>query len=363
MIDTPSMIINANKMEKNIEKMANHIKAYGVALRPHTKTHKMPEIAKNQIEAGAQGITTAKIAEAEIMAEHGIDDIFVAYPIVTEAKIKRVIRLSQQINLIVGVDSLEGAKNISALAKRHQQPVQIRLEVDTGFRRTGVQYEEALQLAQFIHEMEYIQFRGIYTFRGGFMNGKATLDLEKAGLEEGKLMVELADRMRREGIEVRDVSVGSTPTAIYAAQVKGITEVRPGTYVFYDRMQAKLDVCALSECAATVRVTVVSRPSADLMIIDGGSKTFATDVQPNTEPLNLQGFGHIVEAPHAIVERFSEEHGMVKIREVDSFKVGDVLHVIPNHICSSVNLHNKVYIESDNGLLEERIVYARGMLS
>lgn len=134
-----------------------------------------------------------------------------------------------------------------------------KLEVDTGFKRTGVPYEEALQLAHQIHKIDHILFRGIYTFRGFFMNGKATRELEKAGLEEGKLMVELAERMRSEGIEVRDVSVDSTPTAIYAAQVKGVTEVRPGTYVFYERMQAVLDVCSLSECAATVRVTVVSR--------------------------------------------------------------------------------------------------------
>jgi D-serine deaminase-like pyridoxal phosphate-dependent protein len=193
------------------------------------------------------------------------------------------------------------------------------------------------------------------------MNGKPTLELREAGLEEGIMMVDLAERMRSEGIQVRDVSVGSTPTAIYAAQVKGVTEVRPGTYVFYDRMQAVLGACTFDDCAAAVRVTVVSRPSDDLMIIDGGSKTFATDVNPYTEPLNLQGFGHIVEAPHAIIERFSEEHGMVRIRRDDPFKVGDVLHVIPNHICSTVNLHNKAYFEKD-GQLKENIINARGML-
>lgn len=124
-----------------------------------------------------------------------------------------------------------------------------------------------------------------------------------------------------------------------------------------------MKTCLFEECAASVRVTVVSRPSPDLMIIDGGSKTFATDVSPNTAPLFLQGFGHIVEAPHAIIERFSEEHSMVQIQESDSFTVGDILHVIPNHICPTVNLHNKVYFELENGVLEERIVYARGMLS
>ncbi|MBS4223646.1 alanine racemase [Lederbergia citrea] len=362
MIDTPSVIINEEKMQRNIEKVAEICKIRGVKLRPHTKTHKTPNIAKKQILAGAQGITTAKVSEAEVMAEHGIDDIFVAYPIVTESKIERVVNLSKKINLIVGVDSLEGATKLSEVAKRHETPIQVRLEVDIGFRRTGVLYKNAIALAKQIQAMEYLKLQGIYTYRGFFMDGVPTLELEKAGIEEGKLMVELAERMRSEGIEVRDISVGSTPTAQYAATVKGITEVRPGTYVFYDRMQAALGVCSLEDCAATVRATVVSRPAEGLMIIDGGSKTFATDVGPNSEPLYLKGFGQLVEAPHAFIERLSEEHGMVQINEDDPFKVGDIVHVIPNHICSTVNLHNKVYLENSEGL-EEKIVYARGKLS
>jgi D-serine deaminase-like pyridoxal phosphate-dependent protein len=362
MIDTPSLIINERIMQKNIEKMAAITREYGVQLRPHIKTHKIPEIAKRQISAGAQGITTAKVSEAEVMAEHGIQDIFVAYPIVTESKIERVVRLSEKVNIIVGVDSLEGATRLSQIARRHNKQIQVRLEVDTGFKRTGVPYEDAVRLAYQLQGMEYLEFKGIYTFRGFNMNGKPTLEIEKAGIEEGQLMVQLAERMRSEGIEVRDISVGSTPTAPYAAQVKGITEVRPGTYVFYDRMQAILGSCSLKECAAAVRVTVISRPYKDLMIIDGGSKTFATDVGPNSEPLNLEGYGHIVEAPHAIIERFSEEHGMVKINPNDPFKVGDIIHVIPNHICSTVNLHNKVYLQEQENLIE-KTVHARGYLS
>jgi D-serine deaminase-like pyridoxal phosphate-dependent protein len=362
MIETPSLLINTEIMERNIKQMAERIKPYGVDLRPHCKTHKIPEVAKKQIAAGAVGITAAKLAEAEVMAEHGIDNIFVAYPIISEPKIERVIRLSQRIQLMVGVDSLEGAIKLSEAAKRHDCPIQVRLEVDTGFRRTGVNYNDAINLAYQLQELEFLNFRGIYTFRGSFMEGKPTLEFEKAGLEEGQLMVNLAERMRGDGIHVRDISVGSTPTSPFAAQVKGVTEVRPGTYVYYDRMQAKLKSCSLEDCAAVVRVTVVSRPSEDLMIIDGGSKTFATDVGPNTEPLNLKGFGYVVEAPHAVIERFSEEHGMVLIKREDSFQVGDVIHVIPNHICSTVNLHNKVYFEKE-GKHEEKVVCARGMLT
>ncbi|MBS4218623.1 alanine racemase [Bacillus sp. FJAT-49711] len=362
MLDTPSLIIDEVKMQKNIEKLAEIAEKNGVSLRPHTKTHKIPDFAKRQIAAGAKGITVAKVGEAEVMAQHGIQDIFIAYPIVTESKIERVAELSKSINLIIGVDSFEGAAKISEVAKRHQITIQVRLEVDIGFRRTGVPYEDAIKFAAELQNREGIEFLGIYTYRGFFMNGKPTLELEKAGLEEGQLMVDLAERMRSQGIQVRDISVGSTPTAPFAAMVKGITEIRPGTYIFYDRMQAALDASSLDECAAYIQATVVSRPSKDLMIIDGGSKTFATDVGPNSDPLFLKGFGHIVEAPHAIFERISEEHGMVKINKEDPFKVGDIVHIIPNHICSTVNLHDKVFLKRGDQF-EEKTVYARGKLS
>ncbi|XEC93519.1 alanine racemase [Paenibacillus tarimensis] len=362
MPDTPCVIINTGKMHRNIEKLAGISRKYGVSLRPHMKTHKIPAIAKRQIAAGACGITAAKISEAEVMAAHGINDIFIAYPLVAESKIERLIALSRRVRVIAGVDGAEGAAKLAELAKRRQATVEVRLEVDTGLQRTGVRYDDAVGLARKIAALPQLRLRGIYTFRGAFMNGQSTLDARQAGLEEGRMMVELAERIRAVGIEIPDVSVGSTPTSAYAAEVDGVTEIRPGTYVFYDRMQAALNACTLDDCAAAVRVTVVSRPAEDRIVIDGGSKTFATDVAPGVAPLYLQGFGHIVEAPHAVIERLSEEHGMVRIAKGDAFGPGDVLHVIPNHICSTINLHNKVYFRESNGEFKERQVIARGMV-
>ncbi|MBD2845971.1 alanine racemase [Paenibacillus sp. IB182496] len=361
-LETPALIIEEGQVRRNIAKMAGIAAACGVALRPHAKTHKLPEIARLQIGAGSKGITTAKLAEAEIMAEQGIDDIFIAYPIVTEAKLERLATLSRRINVIAGVDSLEGATAMNETALRRGVPLQVRLEVDLGFGRTGVPYDHALELAAAIAKLEGLQFRGIYTFRGFFMNGAPTLELEAAGLEEGRLMVELAERMRAAGLEVRDVSVGSTPTAEYAARVPGVTEVRPGTYVYYDRMQAVLGSCTLDECAAAVRVTVVSRPEPGRLVVDGGSKTFATDVGPGAPPLHLIGYGHILEEPDAVLERVSEEHGMVRVPEASPLRVGDVLHIIPNHICSTVNLHSRVYLQ-DGGQMRELPVAARGAIT
>jgi D-serine deaminase-like pyridoxal phosphate-dependent protein len=357
---SPYLLIDGVKMERNILKIAEVAKGNGVALRPHVKTHKIPSIAKEQLDAGARGITVAKASEAEVMAEGGVEDIFIAYPIVTDSKIRRATRLGKRVRLIVGVDSLAGARRLSAVAKAEDHILEVRLEVDTGLRRTGVPYNEAVELANEIGSMGNLDLTGIYTYRGAVLGGSRTLELEEAGLEEGQLMVSLADRMREQDIRVDDVSLGSTPTVEYAAQLEGVTEVRPGTYVFYDRMQAHLGACSLDECAATVVCTVVSRPSGDLAVIDGGSKTFATDVPPGAEPLNLEGFGHVVGYPGVVLERLTEEHGMLALDRDCDLKVGDTLQIIPNHICSTVNLHDEVYLVDEDGVVEEIRVAARG---
>jgi D-serine deaminase-like pyridoxal phosphate-dependent protein len=359
--ETPYVRIDMAKTRANIQAMSDISRASDVRLRPHTKTHKLPSLAREQMDAGAVGITVAKLSEAEVMAANGIGDIFIAYPLVTEAKIERAVALSRTIRLIVGADSYEGAQRLSDVAGRQGHRLNVRLEIDTGFKRTGVPYDEAVALAERINRLPDLRLHGIYTFRGAFMGGKSTLDLESAGIEEGQLMVRLADEMRSNGIPIEDVSVGSTPTGRYAAGVKGVTEIRPGTYIFQDRMQAKLGVSTLDQCAAVVVTTVVSRPAADYCIVDGGSKTFATDVQPGTEPLQLKGFGHIVEAPDAVLERLSEEHGIIRLSPGHSFQVGDRLHIIPNHICSTINLHNYVYL-ADGEQVEKVPVLARGML-
>jgi D-serine deaminase-like pyridoxal phosphate-dependent protein len=361
-LDTPHLLIDRAKMKRNIEMMAGIARERGVELRPHVKTHKIPGIAKQQLESGAAGITVAKVSEAEVMAASGIRDIFIAYPLVMESKIRRATHLSREgVRLIVGVDSLEGARRLSRVAALEGRSLEVRLEVDTGLRRTGVPLGEAVGLAAGIAPLENLSLTGIYTYRGAVLqDGVPTLDLKKAGLEEGELMISLAHRMWDRGIEVKDVSLGSTPTALYAGEVEGVTEIRPGTYVFYDRMQARLGACSLKECAASVVATVVSRPSEDLAIIDGGSKTFATDVQPGTRPLGLEGFGHVVDYPDAVLERLTEEHGMLRVSKDHDLGVGDTVRIIPNHICSTVNLHDEVYLVDEDRGVEELRVEARG---
>jgi D-serine deaminase-like pyridoxal phosphate-dependent protein len=175
-------------------------------------------------------------------------------------------------------------------------------------------------------------------------------------------MVALAEQIREAGIAIRDVSVGSTSTSPTAATIPGITEIRPGTYVFYDTMQEKYGCCKEEECAAVVRVTVVSRPTKERAIIDGGSKTFATDVQPNQPPIYLKGFGKVLGHPNITFVRVTEEHGMLHIEGDSTIEVGDTIDIIPNHICTTINLHNEVYLRDDTEGYTKFAVMARGKL-
>ena len=361
LMDTPAVYINSKIMMQNIDRMAAAVQPLGVQLRPHVKTHKIPDFAQKQLAAGASGITVAKVAEAEIMAEHGIADIFIAYPIVVRSKIERVLQLARKIELKVGVDSLEGASLLSAMATEANVTLQVRLEIETGLQRTGVGCENAVALAKQINDLPGIELNGIFTYKGACYQGKSTLDLQAAGREEGELMVAVAQDLRANGIAIQDVSVGSTPSGLYAAEVKGVTEIRPGTYIFNDAMQLKLGVCSLEDCAAHIITTVISTPTPELVIIDGGSKTFATDVQPNQSPLHLQGFGTIIGYPNAVLGRMNEEHGMISMNGPHDLKIGDTLSIVPNHICSTVNLHNQVYVEDETGL-HVVTVLARGQL-
>lgn len=360
-LETPCLVIDYDIMKHNIENMAQISKENGCALRPHTKTHKIPEIAKMQIEAGAKGITVAKVSEAEVMADNGIQDIFIAYPVIGEMKVNRVLQLNKRIRLIVGVDSIEGAEALSSAALAAGQTIEVRMEVDTGLHRTGVFYDKALDFAKKLDSYKGIRLTGIFTFKGLVYEGKGTLDREKAGFEEGRLMVELADQIRKEGMNIIDVSVGSTPTAIYAAQVPGVTEIRPGTYVFNDTMLVNMGVCSLEECAASILTTVVSHNSKDYAVVDGGNKTFSTDAALGVFPHYLKGYGRTMQDNKLVLERLSEEHGIIKIEDgAKELKVGDTISIIPNHICTTVNLHDKLYFLKNGQVAKEVQIAGRG---
>jgi len=362
-LQTPAVIIDTVKVENNINSMAQIAAQNKCNLRPHIKTHKIPELAKMQLEAGAVGISCAKLSEAEVMSDAGIKDIFIAYPLIEKQKIEKAIGLASKIRLILGVDSHENARLLSEIASACGVEVEVRIEIDTGLKRTGVTENIALNLAGYIRKLPGLNLTGIYTYRGLVLDAKQTDNREAAGKQEGELLASLAKRLYDEGVEISDISVGSTPTAEFAAKIDGVTEIRPGTYIFNDMMQVNVKSAAICDCAAMVLVSVISTPSEDRAVVDGGSKTFATDAKMESFPYFLKGYGKIVGHDDLILERLWEEHGVIiSSRGKTNLKIGQKLMVIPNHICTTINLHDYVYFTDSDFSFRKVRVEARGKL-
>lgn len=356
-VETPCLLVDVDRMMANIVGWQAAVGGAGVALRPHAKTHKSPELAHCQIEAGASGITVAKIAEAEIFAAHGCRDIFVAYPVIGAAKWQRAAALAADCALTVGVESEVGARGLSAAAWAAGVTIGVRVEVNSGGNRTGLPPAGVAPLCRLLLDLPGLALDGIFTFRSTHVAGAATRTAADLGREEGEIMVALAESLRADGIPIASVSVGSTPTARAAAQVPGVTEVRPGTYLFGDEMLATAGHIAREEIALSILCTVVSRPAPDIAVIDGGSKTFSGDVVP--ERLGLPGYARAV-GLEGWVERMSEEHGVVRLGSGADPRIGDRIAFHPIHVCPTVNLSDELLGVRGGRIVARWPVLARG---
>ncbi len=337
-LDTPVAIIDLDVMEKNISEISEIAKNSGVRLRPHIKTHKVPEIASMQIEAGAIGITCAKLGEAEVMVNSiGADDIFIANVIIGDQKIERLLKLSEKAKVVVGVDSVDVAQQMSDYAVRQGFKIPVLIKIDVGLQRLGVLYgNPALELAKKIDKMKGLRLEGIYTHEGHSYGVTDNSQIKVIALEAGKMMLQTAEMIRESGIEVNTISVGSTPTVRTSLTIKGITEVRPGAYVFNDYYEMRLGISSEFDCAFTILATVISVPSDDRAIIDAGTKSYTSD--------KAQAFGvyGIVKGmPDVKLIRAYEEHGVLSIPK-GKLKVGDKVEIIPNHVCPVVNLYDEL---------------------
>lgn len=360
-LETPCIVIDKIQTEKNIVKMQSRV-GQCCKLRPHIKTHKMTAFAKMQIDKGACGISCAKVSEAEIMSEV-CNDIFIAYPLIGKVKIKRAIELQKKLDrLILAVDSYDGAMQLNDQALKYNVKFEVRLEIDTGAKRTGSNIHEAVNLGMFINNLENLDLTGIYTFKSLMYQNKVTTNKYLAAEEEGELMANVKDEFLAAGLNIKDVSAGSTPTGIEVAKNKAITEVRPGTYVFYDYMMFKENACEFDEITCRFYATVVSVPSNEYCVIDGGTKTFPMDIILNVEPYYYTGYAYIEGREDIALTKMYEEHGIItsKNSTID-FKVGDVIELVPIHICTAINMQNEVYLYDGENLSKERIS-ARGML-
>ncbi len=362
-LETPCLVVDMDIAKANIAAMQKAADEAGCALRPHVKTHKMGLFAQLQLQAGAKGITCAKVSEAEVMAQAGAEDIFIAYPMVGPLRTGRTLALARRIRrLILAVDSLEGAAMLSQAAVEAGMALEVRLEIDTGAGRTGIQMDRAPALAVRVAAMPGLNLTGIYTFKSLLYQGKPTLSNALAAREEGEMMAQVAQAIRAAGVPITDVSAGSSPTGVLVAQTGQVNEIRPGTYVFKDVMQEKEGVAAPGELAVKYAATVVSANHEHYAVIDGGTKTFPTDVAPNVEPGFYPGYAVVEGMPHLRLSFLNEEHGILTSAQGPTgLRVGQVLTLLPIHVCTAINMQNSVYL-LENGQVTKQRVDARGML-
>ena len=335
-LETPCLVVDLDILERNIHRMQRHLSTHGIACRPHVKTHKIPAIAHHQLNAGATGITCQKLSEAEVMINAGIRDVLLAYNVVGDAKLRRLIRLARQARITVVADSRTTADGLARASCEAGILQRVLVECDTGAQRAGVQTpDEAVALATHIASSKGLEFDGLMTFKGG------APDLDHVRVS-GKFFEATVNVLRERGIEARTVSAGGT---VYAAHAwpdnppHAVNECRPGVYVYNDCVKVSFGVAALEDCAMRVLATVVSRPTATRAIVDAGSKALANDGFQWVD-----GFGHVIELPDARIDRLSEEHGVIERLESRSAPaIGDRVTIIPNYCNTVTNIHDVAF--------------------
>jgi D-serine deaminase-like pyridoxal phosphate-dependent protein len=347
---TPAVVIDLDIVERNIARVQALCDAAGLANRPHIKTHKSPVIAAMQREAGAQGITCQKLGEAEVMAAGGLDDILISYNLLGEEKIGRLGALLRRTQVTVAADNPTVVAGLPEAGRLAGRPLPVVVECDTGRKRAGVETPaEAVALARQIAASPDLAFAGLLLYPPETAQAETQrfLDTVKAGLAEAGLPAPVI------------VSTGGTPNLAHLGEIAGVTEHRAGTCVFNDRMMLRAGIATLADCALTVYATVVSRAGADRGILDSGSKTLTADTGGG-----LDGHGLILEHPQARIAQFSEEHGYLDLAACnDRPKVGDVVRIIPNHVCVVANMVDRYVTVRGTTLVGELPVAARGRLS
>lgn len=327
-LDTPALLVDLKIYERNLTRVADYAKQHKLRLRPHTKTHKSPEVAQRQIALGAAGLTVAKIGEAEVLMEKLAPlDLLIAFPIFGGIKTERLKRLAAKTPVTVAIDSVAAAQQLTGI------DVGILIEIDVGLGRVGVTPAEALALAREVGS----KFRGITFYPGHIKNQNDAVGIARLS----DTISQTVDTFRRAGLAPEIVSGGSTPLLFRSHEIEGLNEIRPGTYVFNDMNTIASAACTLADCAASIMVTVVSTPRAHTAIVDGGSKTFSSDRLAGSTDIT---FGRVTEAPGTRFHKMNEEHGFLDTTNSErGFGTGEKLRIIPNHVCVAVNLHETVY--------------------
>lgn len=345
-LETPAVVVDLAIARANVARFQAHADAAGLAARPHIKTHKLPQLARLQIEQGAVGITCQKVSEAEAMVagDPAIRDVLITYNIVGAAKVARLRELAGRVRVAVVADSESVVSGLSAGFADAAEPLRVLVECDTGGQRCGVASPEAARdLARRIAASPGLVFEGLMTYPAAGKAGEAAEFLRAA-----KALIEA------EGLTVARVTSGGSPD-IWQARTDGVlTEYRPGTYVYNDRSLVARGVATLDDCALTVLATVVSVPTPNRAIIDAGSKVLTSDL------LGLSGHGAVLGRPDLAIDQLSEEHGRVVSDGPIGLAVGDRLRIVPNHVCVVTNMVDAVHVKLEDGRIESWPVAARG---
>lgn len=356
-LDTPVAVVDLDVMERNLSRAAEYAREHGIALWPHTKTHKMPEIARRQVALGAAGICVAKLGEAEVMADAGLERLFIAYPLVGEAKMRRLMALCERAQVRVALDSEEVATQISRAAAAAGHTIGVVVEVDTGTRRCGLPIgPEFVNLCKRVCDLPGLEFLGPMTYQGHIWGTPEEREQKIAA--ENEQLGRVYDALTAAGLSWSVVSAGSTPNLRWMHRLRGVTEMRPGTYVFNDRNTLGCGACTVEDTALHVLATVVSTAVSGQAIIDAGSKTLTYDRHLSGRG---QGYGVVLEDPSVFVSTMSEEHGNLDLTNASrSWRVGDRVTILPNHACPLVNLHDELVVHRGGEVLGSWRVAGRG---
>jgi D-serine deaminase-like pyridoxal phosphate-dependent protein len=373
-LPTPQVLIDHARAIRNIDRIQQLATSAGLRLRPHAKTHKSPVVAKWQLDRGAVGICCAKLGEAEVFAEAGIEDIRLPYP-VNPTNAPRVVALMDRASISIIVDHLEVARGWSDAMQRAGRTLDVLIKVDVGFHRCGIDPDgDALGFVQAVSSLPGLRLRGLLSHAGHSYHAASDEELAAIARQEAGILTLVRERASKAGIALDEVSVGATPTLRFSAREKGITELRPGNYVYYDRTQVVLGAAALDDCALTVMATVVSKPASDRIILDCGSKTLTNDQARGIT--KAPGYGAVlvnegedIPGPDSrrvdealTIERLSEEHATVRVAGGTRLEPGDRVRVLPNHSCVVSNLVDVVRLVDGDRVIDSIPVAARGRI-
>jgi len=357
-VQTPALLVDGPTLVRNIAGMAERVRGTGVALWPHCKTHKTPEIAALQREHGAAGLTVATMREAEVFAAAGHTDLLVVYPPVGRTRLDRLTKLARTARVRVVLDSEAALTGLDDACRVAGIEIGWLWEVDCGTRRIGTLPGAATAqlVAPLAERYHHGPFAGLLTFAGHAYGAKSAEELRAIAATERAAVRETAQELATLGVEAQARSVGTTPTAHQLEAAEGVTEIRPGNYVFYDATQVALGLVPVERCALSVLATVVSRPDPLRLILDCGSKALAAERLTS----RTTGLGLVAGHEGLTVDRLFEEHAIVEASEPSTVPIGARVRVIPNHSCASVNLHERILVTDGEEVVDDWRIAARG---